>query len=46
MFKMARELFSPDERARLDEDYEMWKQSNPVGSLIAAQKAKAASRAP
>jgi hemerythrin-like domain-containing protein len=46
MFKMARELFSPDERARLVEDYEMWKQSNPVGSLIAAQKAKAASRAP
>lgn len=28
MFKMARELFSAEERAQLDEDYETWKQSD------------------
>jgi len=41
MFKMARELFSPDERARLDEDYEAWKQSGAADTVLAAEKAKA-----
>lgn len=41
MFKMARELFSTEERAQLDEDYEAWKQSDAATSAVAAEKAKA-----
>jgi hemerythrin superfamily protein len=40
MFKMARELFSAEERAQLDEEYEVWKQSDTAANLIAAEKAK------
>jgi hemerythrin-like domain-containing protein len=35
MFKMARELFSAEERAALDEQYEAWKQSSEGMSAIA-----------
>lgn len=41
MFKMARELFSAEERAQLDEEYEEWKQSDAAMALIAGEKAKA-----
>jgi hemerythrin-like domain-containing protein len=44
MFKMARELFSAEERAQLDEDYEAWKQSEAAGVLM-AEKAKAGAKA-
>lgn len=40
MFKMARELFSAEERAQLDEEYEAWKQSDTTANLMAAEKAK------
>jgi hemerythrin-like domain-containing protein len=41
MFKMARELFSSEERAQLDEEYDAWKRSDAAISLVAA-KARAA----
>ena len=41
MFKMVRELFSPEERAQLDEQYEVWKHSDAASNLLAAEKAKA-----
>ncbi len=41
MFKMARDLFSTEERAQLDEEYEAWKQSDAATTAIAAEKAKA-----
>lgn len=41
MFKMAREMFSVEERAQLDDDYEIWKQSGAALGLVAAEKAKA-----
>ena len=40
MFKMAREMFSVEERAQLDDDYEIWKQSGAALGLVAAEKAK------
>src|SRR5688572_4875233 len=40
MFKMARELFSAEERAQLDEEYETWKQSDTAANLVAAERAK------
>ena len=40
MFKMARELFSAEERAALDEQYEAWKQSAEGMSAIADAAAK------
>ncbi|HEU4814205.1 MAG TPA: hemerythrin domain-containing protein [Xanthomonadaceae bacterium] len=40
MFKMAREMFSAEERARLDEEYEVWKRSPAADSAVAAAKAK------
>jgi hemerythrin-like domain-containing protein len=43
MFKMARELFSAEERAQLDEDYENWKASPSTQQLVTAERAKAAS---
>ncbi len=42
MFKMAKKLFSTDERAQLDEDYENWKQSDGADIVMAGEKAKAA----
>jgi len=44
MFTMARKLFSAQERAQLDEDYESWKGSDAAASLLAGEKAKAAQR--
>ena len=41
MFKMARELFSADELAQLDEDYATWKNSPAAENALAAEKAKA-----
>lgn len=41
MFKMARKLFSAEERAQLDEDYEAWKASDGAAATLAAEKAKA-----
>ena len=41
MFKMARELFSAEERAQLDEEYEAWKASPDAESAMMAEKAKA-----
>ena len=41
MFKMARELFSAEERAQMDEDYEAWKASDEAANLVIAEKAKA-----
>lgn len=40
MFKMVRELFSMEERARLDEEYEAWKHSDAAASVMAGAKAK------
>lgn len=44
MFRMARELFSPEERAQLDEDYEAWKSADETRQVVMAEKAKAVSR--
>ena len=44
MFKMARELFSTEERAQLDEAYETWKGSAAAQELVTAERAKAASK--
>ena len=41
MFKMAREMFSAEERAQMDEDYETWKASDDAANLMIAEKAKA-----
>lgn len=38
MFKMARQLFSAEERAQLDEQYEEWKNSDAASGAIAAAK--------
>ena len=40
MFKRAREMFSAEERAQLDEEYEAWKRSPAADSAVAAAKAK------
>lgn len=45
MFRLARELFSAEERAQLDEDYEAWKSSPDTQKIIVSEKAKAASKA-
>ncbi len=45
MFKMARELFTAQELAQLDEDYEGWKASPDAEKTLMAEKAKAASGA-
>ena len=42
MFKMARELFSIEERAQLDEEYEQWKTSPAAGDALMAEKARVA----
>lgn len=41
MFRMARKMFSAQERADLDEAYEAWKQSDAASNLVFAEKAKA-----
>ena len=41
MFKMAREMFTAEERAQLDEEYEAWKNSDAAANLVIAEKAKA-----
>ncbi len=41
MFKMAREMFSADELAQFDEQYEGWKQSGAADAMVAAEKMKA-----
>lgn len=45
LFKMARKLFSAEELASFDEEYEEWKQSNTAAMTIAAEKGKAGLRA-
>ena len=45
MFKMAREMFTAEERAQMDEDYEAWKASDDAMKLVMNEKAKAASGA-
>ena len=42
MFKMARELFTAEERADLDVQYEEWKASPDAESALLAEKAKKA----
>lgn len=41
MFKMAREMFTAEERAQLDADYEEWKLSGEAANLVAGARAKA-----
>ena len=45
MFKMARELFSAEERAQMDEEYAAWKQSPEATAMIAAAAAETGARA-
>jgi hemerythrin-like domain-containing protein len=45
MFKMARQMFSAEELAQFDEDYETWKQSPAPSNAIAGAKAKSALKA-
>ena len=45
MFKMAREMFSAEERAQMDEDYEAWKASPDAAKVVEQEKAKAQSQA-
>ena len=45
MFKMAREMFSAEERAQMDEDYETWKSSDDAQKVVMNEKAKAVSGA-
>lgn len=40
MFRMAREMFSAEERAEFDEQYEAWKRSPESDAAISAAKAK------
>src|SRR4030095_14995478 len=42
MFRMAREMFTSEELAQLDEDYEDWKASPDAEQTLMAEKAKAA----
>jgi hemerythrin-like domain-containing protein len=44
MFKMAREMFSAEERAQMDEDYETWKASPDAERVVQAEKAKAVAK--
>lgn len=41
MFKMARKLFTAQERAELDEQYEEWKASPGAAGVVAQEKMKA-----
>lgn len=40
MFRMAREMFTAEERAQLDEHYEAWKRSPAADTALSAAKAK------
>jgi hemerythrin superfamily protein len=44
MFKMVRELFTAQERADLDEQYEEWKASPAADTALLAEKTKAGAR--
>jgi hemerythrin superfamily protein len=44
MFKMVRELFTAQERADLDEQYEEWKASPAADTAMLAEKTKAGAR--
>ncbi|MCC8363363.1 hemerythrin domain-containing protein [Lysobacter sp. A6] len=44
MFKMAREMFSAEERAQMDEEYEQWKASPDAERMVQAEKAKAVAK--
>ena len=37
---LAREMFSAEERAQMDEDYESWKNSDEAANALIAEKAK------
>ena len=41
MFKMARQLFTAEELAQMDEDYAAWKASDSAANLVFAEQAKA-----
>jgi hemerythrin-like domain-containing protein len=45
MFKMARQLFSAEELAQFDEDYETWKESPAASAAMMQAKAKAGVKA-
>lgn len=45
MFKMARKLFTPEELADFDQQYEEWKQSTSASLMIAGEKGKTGLRA-
>ena len=45
MFRMAREMFSAEERAQMDEDYEAWKASPDAAKILEQEKAKAQGQA-
>jgi hypothetical protein len=45
MFAMAREMFSAEERATLDEQYEDWKASPACANELAAARAKSSVKA-
>lgn len=45
MFKMAREMFSAEERAQMDEEYEAWKASPDAEKILMQEKAKAQGQA-
>jgi hypothetical protein len=45
MFAMAREMFSAEERAALDEQYEDWKASPACANELAAARAKSSVKA-
>ncbi len=45
MFKLARKLFTPDELAVFDEQYEEWKQSATAALVISGEKGKTGLRA-
>jgi len=42
---MAREMFSAEERAQMDEDYEAWKASPDAARILEQEKAKAQGQA-
>lgn len=45
MFKMARKLFSAEERAQMDEEYEQWKASPEAASILAQEEMKSGAKA-
>lgn len=45
MFKMARKLFSPEERAQMDEQYEEWKNSPMAAAAVTHAETKSGMKA-